>query len=416
MAMIQKHALICHQSYADGSGTLARVSFNGEKHQVTPVKVNQNRLDKVFYLNYFDEQVVIFDTAKQCLSLEKALPKMAFPAYHYYDRKLQHVWMVNDGDEENGIDPFCDNGGASATVIDNSHRHQPRLLKTICMGRGHHVISFIDFHDQLGNAKRRAFASNLQDGTISVIDNQPESAQYLHIIQTINLLEKDHEKDPKTSIPNNAFPHGMVYSPVTRKLYNLNNGYGTIAVIDPLSMDIENRIPMKFSSNLLLSPDGKYLIGKGADRKSDAAHVIGYLSVVDVVTAKMLVMSKLVDFYPSTYRFSSDGKKLYVTSASTGHDVQKARLKTNVIYVYDATALPQLHLIQEITVGHAHCSRRPLAYVDEGTPTFTYFPNPTEGTLSIVNCADQVVETVKIGAENAEEVTFSYWEGKFGGC
>lgn len=415
MPIIQKHELMCHQSYADGSGTLAVVSFNGKIHQVTSVKTNLNRLDKVFYLNYTHQQVVIFDAAKQHLSLEKELPKMAFPAYHYYDRVLQHVWMVNDGDEENGIDPFCANGGASATVIDNSHPQQPKLLKTICMGRGHHVMSFISCQDHTGNSIRRAFASNLQEGTISVIDNQPDSAQYLQIIQTINLLEIEHEKDPTTNIPNNAFPHGMVYSPVTRKLYNLNNGYGTIVVIDPLSMRIENRIPMKFSSNLLLSPEGKYLIGKGADRKSDAAHVIGYLSVVDVTTTKTSVVSELVDFYPSTYRFSSDGKKLYVTSASTGNDLQKAKLKTDAIYVYDATALPLLHLIQEITVGQAHCGRRPLAYVDEAKPTFIYFANPTEGTLSIVSSADQVVETVKIGAENAAEVTFSYWDGKFGG-
>jgi YVTN family beta-propeller protein len=170
---------------------------------------------------------------------------------------------------------------------------------------------------------------------------------------------------------------------------------------------------MKTSSNLLLSPDGRFLIGKGADRKSHAEHVIGRLSVMDGVTNTLAKIVDLPDVYPSVYRFSADGQKLYVTTAATGKGKQKENLKLNSLLVFDSSALPELRLIKEVPVGLADCGRRPIAFITQGKDEGRIFvPNPSDGTLSILDSAtDSVTETVKIGAANLTEVNFSFWKG-----
>jgi hypothetical protein len=134
-------------------------------------------------------------------------------------------------------------------------------------------------------------------------------------------------------------------------LYNLNNGYGTIAVIDPISCEIEQRINFKGHSNLFISKCGRYVIGRGADRKSDTEHVIAKLSVLDVATNEIVDKMDLQDVYISKYFFNGDGSKLYLTTGSSGSDEQKANLKTNVVLVLDMSALPKLKLDKELRIG-----------------------------------------------------------------
>jgi DNA-binding beta-propeller fold protein YncE len=295
------------------------------------------------------------------------------------------------------------------TVVAAGANGAVEVIKSICVGRGHHVPSFTAPSEKHPAMPRRAYVSNLQDGTISVLGNNPaDKAGYLAVSGTINLCEPAKEKDGAMQAPNNAFPHGEVYSPVTGRVYNLNNGYGTLAVIDPLRNEIEARVDFKGCSNLLLSPDGRFVIGKGADRKSDPDHVIGRLIVLDAVAGKVAVKLDMKDVYPSTYRFSPDGRRLFVTTATTGKGAQHANLKKSTVLVYDASALPGLRLAQEITVGLADCSRRPIAFLRQKQAIERIFvPNPTDGTLSILDGAGIPLEAVRVSEQPITELNFS---------
>lgn len=366
--------------------------------------------------------VLLMDPLSKEIYRRAALPPAAYPAYAYPEPDGGHLWFTNDGDKDGNDELNCGKNGASVTVISRSGTplgEQGVVLKTLCVGRGHHVAAFSapsPLHPQI---PRRAFLTNLMDGTLSIVGNDPNHPQdYLALLATLNLCDPTKETHGEMRAPNNAAPHGMVYSPLTGKVYNLNNGYGSIVVIDPLTLALENTIAMPYSSNLLLSPCGRFLIGKGVDRKTDPHHVIGKVSVVDTQINAGVTMLDLPDFYPSTYRFSPDGRKLYITSAATGNAQQKSTLKINVLRVYDATRLPELVLIHEVSIGMADCGRRPLAFL-EITPHLRYvlIPNPTDGTLCVLNAdSDQVVDTLTIAAPGATEVLFSFWSEGSRGC
>ena len=231
---------------------------------------------------------------------------------------------------------------------------------------------------------RRAYISSLNDGTVSVIGNDPaDAASYLRVIATINLCEPDKEEGGQDTVPNKAFPHGLAYSPITGKLYNLNNGYGSVAVIDPVTNVIEERIAFKGHSNLFAAPGGRYLIGRGADRKSDSEHVIGKFSVLDVVTKTVVDTMNLPDIYLSKYFFNGEGSKLYFTTGSSGSEAQQKNIKADVLLVLDLSALPKLKLGKELRVGTA------------GTLDF----HGSNGRTQLVFCSDSAGDLVILDAE-----------------
>ena len=212
---------------------------------------------------------------------------------------------------------------------------------------------------------------------------------------TINLCEPEKEEGKGgMTVPNNAFPHGLAYSPLTGKLYNLNNGYGTIAVIDPVSNAIEERIAFKGHSNLFAAPDGRHLIGRGADRKSDPEHVIGKLTVFDVATKAVVDKIDLPDIYISKYYFNPEGTRLYLTTASSGSPEQQKHLKTDVLLVLDMTALPKLKLLKEVKVGTAGA----VAFQGENHRTHRVFTSNSEaGTLVVLDAErNTVMESIAV--------------------
>lgn len=413
-------SVVCHLNYG-GKGIVSTVSRRDGKTQVTTLAVDAAsslppERRPVFLGVRHRGPAVLLDPSTQRIYESKGIPEDVNPTYAYPFVERAQLWFSNDGDEASGNDLLhCGNKGSSITVID---RQNEKVLKTLCIGRGHHVCVFSAPTPTRPDIPQLAFVSNLLDGTLSIIGNNPASAAtYLQVVGTINLLERDKEKDASTDVPNNAFPHGMVFSPVTGKVYNLNNGYGTVVVIDPVSGVIEQRISLPGCSNLLLSPDGRYLLGKGADRKSDPEHVLGKVAVIDAAKGKVVSESTLRDFYPSTFRFGPDGKKLYVTSAATGKGKQKELLDIRSVRVFDATALPALVELPAILAGVADCGRRPIAFAAGDSPSSTVFvPNPTDGTLTLVSGAnDQVLDTVSIGEPGSGEVLFSFWNGDISG-
>ena len=410
----------CHLSEGK-SGTLVLIERKSGTIRVVPVEsapaTGVEEAERPVLVGLApDNALLMMNAASKQIARQDQLPSDAVATYAYIDKSTGTYWMVNDGDKDNGIDVLnCGNSGSPVIVVrglDNTEMAE--ALKVICLGRGHHVTIFTTPSPQAPQVPQRAFASNLLDGTVSVIGNDPtDTATYLKPITTINLADPRHEDGTGETVPNHAFPHGMAYSPQTGKVYNMNNGYGTVAVIDPISNSVETTVAMKVSSNLLLSPDGRFLIGKGADRKSDPEHVIGRLSIMDAVNNTLTGTVELPDIYPSVYRFSSDGNKLYVTTAATGKGKQRDNLKLDTLLVYDTSTLPAIKLIKEVRVGRADCGRRPIAFIDQGEHgVWVFVPNTSDGTLSILDGAsDNVLETVKIGKENLVEVNFSFWKG-----
>ncbi len=412
-------SLTCHLSYGD-EGAVCRVSGGGGGTVVQAIEslAPQGEGPPPVFLGVNPAgKVILMDAGSRAVFLNDGYPANAAAPYAYRDEATAQLWFTIDGDKATGCDPtFCSDSGAPVLVLDTAAGEVSQaLLKLICMGRGHHVVTFTAPCEAFPGMPRRAFVSNLLDGNICVVGNDPADADtYLRIIDSINLGEAEREKDGGAGVPNNAFPHGKVFSPRTGKIYNLNNGYGTIAVIDPVSHAIERRVELKGCSNLLLSPCGRYLIGKGADRKADAEHVMGRLAVVDALEGRVVTELDVPDFYPSTYRFSPDGSKLYVTSAATGKGAQRDNLNIERLQVYDAGALPALRLLREVTVGRADCGRRPIGFIADAD--LVLVPNPSDGTLSLLDGAsDQLQETVTLSERPVKEFSFSFWDGGVSG-
>lgn len=344
-----------------------------------------------------DHRAILLDPKSKKIQLKDALPKDTFPAHIYSDPRSRRDWFMNDGDKETGNDTLnCGDGGSSVTVVENTGSTQAHWLKTICVGRGHHQATFAFPSPAAPRVPQRAYISNLKDGTISVIGNDPaDAATYLRVVATINLCEPEREEGAGgLTVPNNAFPHGLAYSPMTGKLYNLNNGYGTVAVIDPLSNTIEACIDFKGHSNLFASPDGRYLIGRGADRKSDPKHLIGKLSVLDAAAKAVVARLDLPDVYISKYYFNPEGTKLYLTTAGSGSPEQLANLKADVLLVFDMTALPKLKLLKEVKVG----SVGTIAFLTGNGRTQRMFCSDSEaGALVVLDAErDTVAETIAV--------------------
>jgi len=412
-------SFVCYSG--DGCvGTLASLTLDGHwrVHDIPVVEGAQLAVEKKpVFLHFNGGGVLLLDPATKQIRADTHFPNDAIAAYAYRDVQGQRMWYMNDGDKETGNDGLnCGDNGASVTVVAQSTNE---VLATICVGRGHHVTTFVGLSKKWPQLPKRAFVSNLMDGTVSVIGNdEAEAESFLKILHVINLFDASKETSTSSEVPNNAFPHGMIFSEHTGKLYNLNNGYQTVAVIDPQTNQIEDTFEIPISSNLLGHPDGRYLIGKGADRKSDTEHVQGCLSVFDTETKTIENTYHFPDIYPSTYRFNPDGSKLYVTTASTGKGVQRDNIKTNLLYIFDTTQLPVMSIRHVIEVGKCDGGRRPMAFVDGGSGSWhVLVPNLTDGTLTILDGdTDDIIKTLAIGNENATEFSFSFWDAHIYGA
>lgn len=401
------HATACCIQQQDGNinvNALDSSAASGKDINRRPVFIGCN--DK--------QQALIMEPTGHTISAVDAMPADARFAYAYRDPASVRVWFMNDGDKEGNDDLTCSAGGSSISIVAKDNGNASHV-DTLCVGRGHHVTTFTAPSADAHNIPHRAFVSNLKDGTLHVIGNDPnDSISFLKPIATINLCDPRHEKDGDTGIPNNAFPHGMEFSTLTGKLYNLNNGYGTVSIIDPQSHEVEDSIPMPVSSNLLLSRCGGFLIGKGVDRKSNDEHVIGRLCVLDAKQKEITTVVDIADFYPSVYRFNPKGDRLYVTAAFTGKGVQADNLRTDIVQIYDTSALPKLTLIKEVKLEPTTSGRRPIAFLQQDdVAAYVFIPNPTQGSLAILDgSSDEVLSTVKFGQGDIVEFSFSFWHDR----
>lgn len=385
-------------------GSLTVVSAKGGKATVTALAaIPPSDLDKslkpVFVGLTEDRRVITLDPRTKDIGIHNAFPVDAFPAHIYSDPTSDRDWFMNDGDKETGNDTLnCGNNGSSVTVVENANSAKAKFLKTICVGRGHHQAAFSCPSASAPTVPRQAYISNLKDGTITVIGNDPAQAdKFLQVLATINLCEPDKEEGVSApTIPNNAFPHGLVYSKITGKVYNLSNGYGTVAVINPVTHEIEQQIALKGFSNLLVSPCGRYVIARGADRKSDPNHVIARLAVLDVSSNQVVARLELKDIYISKYFFNPEGTKLYLTTSTSGSPEQLVNLKQDALLVFDLTQLPALKLTGELRLG-ASCGTLDFLARD-GRTELVFSSNSAEGTVAVIcGDTDQIMEKIAVG-------------------
>lgn len=382
-------------------------------------------------------------------SLRNFLPAGTRPVHSYLDPEGTRVWVLNDSDATVAPCKTAGPGGvatASVTVIQNHDSAGDtggsggggsttagllgEVKKTICVGRGHHKAAFSEPSDAHPEVSRRVFVSNITDGTVSVIQNNldlsdcldPTSAGCLPVIATIDLCDASLQSggcDADLTTANGASPHGMDFSPVSGKIYNANPGYGTVSVIDPMApidpvtktMPVEAVINIGFSNKLHVSPDGRFVIVKGTDKTTDPNHVHGKLTVIKVAD-NTFSTTDLPDVHPDGFEFTPDGKKLYVTTAtsssfSTGLPTHPGQ-KNNLLLVFDTSALPALSGMKEIKVGVADGGHRALAiYEQDGAARAVFVPNPYDGTVSVVDIVeDVVVDTVTVGPDPGALVVF----------
>ena len=338
-----------------GSVTVVRRNGGALEKKLLPVAAESGKdkeLKPIFVGLTETDQCITLDPVSKAITISDEFIPDAFPAHIYTDPNANRDWYMYDGDKKTGNDTLnCGDQGSSVTVVENTDSSKAKYLKTICVGRGHHQCNFSWPSELAPQVPSQTYVSNLIDGSLSVIANDPAKPDsYLQVVATINLCETDKEDFESVQIPNNSFPHGLVYSKVSGKMYNLNNGYGTIAVIDPLSHEIEQRIPFKGFSNLFISPCGRYIIGRGADRKTDPNHVIAKMAVLDVTTNEVMDKIDLPDVYISKYFFNTEGSKLYLTTSSSGSEQQQANLKLGVVLVLDLSKLPKLELAAELSL------------------------------------------------------------------
>ncbi|HET8760488.1 MAG TPA: hypothetical protein VFN94_05445 [Nitrospiria bacterium] len=407
-----------------GSGAVGDINISSERHVFVNVTAN-NQVAAI-------DPVVTGDPV-----LKNFLPVGQKPVHGYRDPSDGTlIWVLNDANATSGTCATARSGAAtnSVTVIQNhevgggggggSGGGQSTLgivLKEICVGRGHHKAAFSYPSPTHQGVPRRAFVSNISDGTVTVIDSDPASATFGDVVGTVDLCDSAKQTcdtDPTTG--NGAVPHGIDFSPVSGLVYNANVGYGTVWAIDPITpalVDVNPATPevdpinVGYANKSHVSPDGRFLVVKGTDTASNADHVIGKLSVVDVSDHSVHQID-LMDIHPDSFEFSPDGTKLYVTTATSvasGNTVQPTTIKNNVLLSFNASALPQLPSPIEIPVGVAGHDHRSLAiHEHNGAAEHVWVPNPDDGTVSVVDAeSDTVVDTVTVGGEPSSIAVFA---------
>jgi len=384
------------------TGSIAVVRRQGGKTTVQRIAVapaSRARPDRlpVFIGLTEDRRVILLDPERREIRLQERFPVDAFPAHIYADPRSGRNWYMNDGDKETGNDTLnCGDTGSSVTVVENPASAEAKFLATICVGRGHHQTVFTYPSKAFPDTPARAWVTNLVDGTISVIGNDPaDPASYLTVVATINLCQPEREEVTEPFVPNKAFPHGLVHSPLTGRLYALSNGYGTIAVIDPRTAAIERRMDFKGHSNLFISPDGRYVIGRGVDRKRDPEHVIARLTALDLTDGTVTDQADLPDIYIEKYFYNAEGTKLYLNTGKSGSEAQQANIRANVLVVIDLTALPQIRVAREVPLERSTGS---VCYAAvDGRTALVFAADPQMGTVTAIDGeSDDVLETVRV--------------------
>ena len=332
------------------------------------------------------------------------------------------IWSMNDGDNVPGSTTPGDDlmncatqTGGSVTVMHNSHlgpgATPPRVLRTICvLADGHKVTAF---SSGVGVPKR-AFVSSEVGGEIAVIDDEESSADYLKMIARIDLCDANEETTLPTPAtcnpenptgttaftPNNAGPHGIRWSKLTKKIYSIQEGYGQIAEIDSTSLAVTKTFDLTGTpyTGYGISPDGRYLLLRG-ETKAPQPQAIK-LGVIDLSAAAPTIADLNIPELDgasngsfltggSSFKFSPDGKRFYFL---VGNSTEATVTKKDRLLAFDASSLsaapPALTLLPNGEISLLQTGRHSMDVLAQGGGEAKYVVvsnGGTPGTVSIIN-------------------------------
>jgi YVTN family beta-propeller protein len=299
------------------------------------------------------------------------------------------LWVVNGGDPVDGTDSgICGPtaGISSYTVLHNSHLsvggEKPRVVQTLCRpGTGEGVVTFSRPTVSNPAIPKLAFMTSKARGKIAVIGNDPADTAKLYRTSPtsfVDLCDTTKETPCIRSSPNASIPTEMEWSGATGKVYVHLSGYRSIVEIDPAyifptsppivfpnptgrTVDLSVP-PFDNVSNVTMSitPDGRFLFLVGEDILADLIpsppsgnvcqadpKVYGRFAIVDL-TASMLSVQplsvpQLDNIRPAQFRFTPDGRRLYLTQSNKINDLpcatQANNLKTDKLLVFDSSTL-----------------------------------------------------------------------------
>ena len=333
------------------------------------------------------------------------------------------IWVGNDGDNAAGTTTpgddliNCNNParvggpvtGSSVTILHNSHLgpggNPPTVEKTVCiLADGHKVAAFPQPTATNGAIPRRVFVSSETAGEIAVIDNEPTSPTKWQMIGRVDLCNPlketcdDESATPLTTAftPNNAHPHGIRWSKLTGKVYSIQEGYGQIAEIDPITLASTIIIDLAGTpyTSYGITPDGRFLLLRGQTLAPQATKLgVLDLSVTPAVRTDFTIAA-LDGTSPGAFKFSPDGNRFYILAGNTAASTKKDRL-----FAFDsstlASATPALTLLREIPLVATGAHSFDVLAQGAGEAKYIAVSNSTDNSLSIINAIDnQIKQTI----------------------
>jgi hypothetical protein len=334
------------------------------------------------------------------------------------------IWVGNDGDNAAGTTTpgddliNCNNParvggpvtGSSVTILHNSHLGPggtpPTVEKSECiLADGHKVMAFPRPTATNGAIPRRVFVSSETSGEIAVIDNEPGSPTKWKLIGRVDLCNPLKETIPATCddesatslttpfTANNSHPHGIRWSKLTGKVYSIQEGYGQIAEIDPITLASTIIIDLAGTpyTSYGITPDGRFLLLRGQTAIPQATKLgVLDLSVTPAVRTDYTIPA-LDGTSPGAFKFSPDGNRFYILAGNTAPSTKKDRL-----FAFDSSTLtaatPALTLLREITLVATGAHSFDVLAQGAGEAKFIAVSNSTDNSLSIINATDNLIK------------------------
>jgi len=352
------------------------------------------------------------------------------------------LWTMNEGDPSTGIDTVRPCPAGSISVVHNSHLSvggtTPHVSTTTCVsGVGEHFIAFSRLP---AVTQEIAFVSSKTTGLISLLLADPSfgdvrwgELQFLKI----DLCDSTKEIslgyppcDGNVTTPNHSAPSGMFWSQATGKIYSYLSGYQTVVEVDPnTTFTITRKADITPPVNTALpdvgiTPDGRFLFLTGEDVISDASKVIGKIGIVDLTAANpgltVFSIPQLDNLRPAQFRFTPDGKRLYLTQSNslTGLATfpQVQNLIKDVLLVFDPSPLPlaptfltQIPLPPSDAHGMDVWVTGPQGAGSAKGIVVTNATSGAAGTVSLIDAATNIITSTIAVGRNPKQVTVYYY-------
>ena len=189
--------------------------------------------------------------------------------------------------------------------------------------------------------------------------------------------------------PNNAGPHGIRWSELTKKVYSIQEGYGQITEIDPDTLAVTKTFDLAGTpyTSYGISPDGKYLLLRGETTAPQATK----LGVIDLSAATPAIANlttpELDGTSPGAFKFSPDSKRFYILAGNGATATKRDRL-----FAYDWTTLtpPALTLLREIPLVATGAHSFDVLALGAGEAKYIVVSNGGDNSISIINATDNL--------------------------